>query len=113
MHEYSIVNSLLELCEQHARENEAKNVLKVSLSIGVLSGVEPELLRSAFETFKEGTICEHSKLDMVVEPITARCLACQKEFEVVDFHYVCPHCQSVDLQTLTGQEMHLMSLEME
>ena len=59
MHEYSIVQSLLESCEQHARENEAKEVTKVVVKIGVLSGVEPDLLQTAFDTFKEKTICHN------------------------------------------------------
>ncbi len=43
MHEYSIVQSLLESCEEHARTNNAKEVTKVIVKIGVLSGVEPDL----------------------------------------------------------------------
>ena len=61
MHEYSIVQSLLESCEQHARQNEAKEVTKVVVKIGVLSGVEPDLLQTAFDTFKEQTICHNAE----------------------------------------------------
>ena len=53
MHEYSVVQSLLESCEEHARQNDAKKVTKVVVKIGVLSGVEPDLLQTAFDTFKE------------------------------------------------------------
>ena len=52
MHEYSIVQSLLESCEEHAKSNDAKKVTKVVVKIGVLSGVEPELLQTAFEDRK-------------------------------------------------------------
>jgi len=58
MHEFSIVQSLLNLIENYARENNASSVSKVVVQIGVLSGVEPHLLEIAFNTFKEGTIAE-------------------------------------------------------
>ena len=60
MHEYSIVQSLLESCEEHARTNNAKEVTKVIIKIGVLSGVEPDLLQTAFDTFKEKTVCHNA-----------------------------------------------------
>lgn len=53
MHEYSIVQSLLEQCEQYVEANDASKVTKLIVKIGVLSGVEPDLLQTAFDTFKE------------------------------------------------------------
>ena len=53
MHEYSIVQALLEQCEHYAEENDAEKITKVVVKIGKLSGVEPHLLEVAFETFKE------------------------------------------------------------
>ncbi|MEA3371493.1 MAG: hydrogenase maturation nickel metallochaperone HypA, partial [Campylobacterota bacterium] len=41
MHEYSIVQSLIDSCEEHLKENNATKVTKVVVKIGVLSGVEP------------------------------------------------------------------------
>ena len=61
MHEYSVVQSLLESCEEHARVNEASKVTKVVVKIGVLSGVEPDLLQTAFDTFKEQTVCHDAE----------------------------------------------------
>lgn len=113
MHELSIVNSLLELCEEHAKENQATKVLTVKLAIGVRSGVEPELLRSSFETFSEKTICDGSKLEIDIKEVRARCDSCFHEFPVIDYRYICPQCDSVELTTTQGQEMHLISLEME
>ena len=63
MHEYSIVQSLLESGEEHAKQNEAKEVTQVIIKVGVLSGVEPDLLQTAFDTFKEKTICKTKSYD--------------------------------------------------
>ena len=56
MHEYSIVQSLIDLAEENARKNNAKKVTKLEIKVGVLSGVEIPLLETAFNTFKEDTI---------------------------------------------------------
>jgi len=113
MHEYSIVQSLIGQCEEQAQANEAKKITKVVVKIGVLSGVERDLLESAFETFKEGTICDGAEFVVHMQPILVRCLECEKESELKRYEYICPHCQSANLEVLDGEDMYLMSLEME
>ena len=70
MHEYSIVQALLErvIAEAHARR--ATSVHRLTIRIGELSGVEPELLATAYATFRERTICESAELDL--QTIAAR-----------------------------------------
>ncbi len=114
MHEYSIVQNLLDLVEENAKKNGAKNVSKVVVKIGVLSGVEPHLLRIAFDTFKEKTICEHAVLEMIVQPIVVKCGNCGKtsEFDKDRIFFECLECGSVDLDTIDGEDMLLLSIEM-
>lgn len=113
MHEYSIVQSLLESCEEHAKQNEAKEVTKVVVKIGVLSGVEPELLETAFNTFKEKTICHNALFVMNVQDIVIECLDCQTTSTLQKREFTCPKCQSINIDVKEGEEMYLMSLEME
>ena len=112
MHEYSIVQSLLESCEQHARENDAKEVTKVVVKIGVLSGVEPDLLQTAFDTFKEQTVCHNAEFVLNIQKITIKCEACNTESVLEKHEFQCPSCQSTNIQVIDGEEMFLMSLEM-
>ena len=113
MHEYSIVQSLLNQIEDVAKENEATKVTKIVTKIGVMSGVEPHLLEIAFNTFKEKTICDGAEFIMKIQPITIRCNSCQSESELDEVHYCCPECESVDVEVIDGEDMFLMSLEME
>jgi len=113
MHEYSIVQSLLNQIEDVAEENKATKVTKIITKIGVMSGVEPHLLEIAFNTFKEKTICDGADFVMKIQPITIRCNGCQKESELDEVHYCCPACESVDVEVIDGEDMFLMSLEME
>lgn len=53
MHEYSIVQSLMDSCELYCTNNNATKVIKVYIQIGEFSGVEPRLLQTAFDAFKE------------------------------------------------------------
>jgi hydrogenase nickel incorporation protein HypA/HybF len=113
MHEFSIIDSLLQLADEHARKNNAKKVTKLEVKIGILSGVEPELLKTAFETFKEGTICENAEFIMKIQPVVVRCRDCGKESELKKDEYRCPECNSGNLEIIDGEDMYLMSLELE
>ncbi|HFB67726.1 MAG TPA: hydrogenase maturation nickel metallochaperone HypA, partial [Calditrichae bacterium] len=48
MHEFSIVQNLLQLIETQAREHQASRVTRVVVKVGKFSGVEPHLLQTAF-----------------------------------------------------------------
>jgi len=113
MHEYSIVSSLLELIEEHAKKNNAKKVTKIEIKIGTLSGVEPELLKTAFDTFKEGTICNDAKFIMHIQSVVVECNNCKKTSTLSKDEYLCPNCKSGDIKIVDGEEMYLMSLELE
>jgi len=113
MHEYSIVQALLEQCEAHAKANDSTKVTKVVTKIGKLSGVEPYLLQTAFDTFKEKTVCDEAEFIMDLQDLKLHCNVCQKESEQSEVRYLCAHCQSTDVSVMDGEEMYLMTLEME
>lgn len=113
MHEYSIIQSLLDSCEENAKANDATKITKVVVKIGVMSGVEPELLKTAFDTFKEKTICETAEFIMNIQPILIRCNSCQSESILKKLEYCCPRCESIELEVLDGEDMYLMQLELE
>ncbi|WP_345972656.1 hydrogenase maturation nickel metallochaperone HypA [Sulfurimonas diazotrophicus] len=113
MHEYSVVQALLEQVEKHAAEHEAERVTKVIVKIGVMSGVEPHLLEIAFNTFKERTVCDGADFVMDIQPVTLTCRQCGSRSELEKVWYRCPACESLEVDVVDGEEMYLMSLEME
>jgi len=113
MHEYSVVQSLLEQIENIAQENDAKKVTKIVTKIGVLSGIEVHLLEVAFNTFKEKTIADGAEFVINVQAITIECAECQTVTELEAVEYCCPHCQSDKIKVIDGEDMYLMSVEME
>ncbi len=76
MHEYSLVEALVRRVEEEAARRGATAIHAVRVSLGELSGVDPELFRTAWETFRAGTGCERAEL--ALSPVAASwcCTAC-------------------------------------
>ncbi len=113
MHEYSIVQSLLDSCDENARANNATKVIRVVVKIGVMSGVEPSLLQTAFDTFKEKTICEEAEFIINMQNVVVKCHKCLSESTLAKLEYCCPKCKSAELDIVDGEDMYLMQLELE
>ncbi|MDR0408521.1 MAG: hydrogenase maturation nickel metallochaperone HypA [Campylobacteraceae bacterium] len=113
MHELSVVNSLIELCEKNAKTNSAKKIVKVEVKIGKLSGIEPHFLKLTFDTFKEKTICDGSELIINIQEVMIKCRSCKVESKVSNNEFICKHCNSNDIEVTDGEDMLLMRLEME
>jgi len=113
MHEYSIVQALLDQCETYAKANDAEKITRVEIKVGVMSGVEPHLLSTAFETFREKTVCDSAELVVQIQPIVVTCRNCHATSTLERAHYCCPQCESTDVRVDDGEDLLLMRLEME
>ena len=76
MHEYSIVQSLYDVVTAQARAKGAKSVHSLRVRIGEMSGVDPELLDTAWKTFRVRTICEDAPLDVEIVAAEWQCGLC-------------------------------------
>lgn len=113
MHEFSIVQALIESCESHAQSQQASAISRVKIRIGALSGVEPSLLATAFDTFKLEGMCREAVLEMEIEPLMLSCNECGFEGKANGLSVLCPHCHSPFTQVTGGEEMLLLQLELE
>ena len=113
MHELSLVAGLFEILEEKARDEEALRVTAVTLRVGKLSGVVPELLETAFETYKKGTIASRAKLCVEHIPLKVRCRSCGKETLADEPVFACSSCASQGLEIMEGQEVTLYRMEIE
>ncbi|MEZ4222933.1 MAG: hydrogenase maturation nickel metallochaperone HypA [Polyangiaceae bacterium] len=64
MHEYSVVEALIQRVAQEVAARGAQSVNAVKVSIGELSGVDRALLQEAFESLRVGTVCAGAKLEV-------------------------------------------------
>lgn len=114
MHELSIVESLIELCEENAFKNEAKSVQEIHVKIGRLSGVETDLFKRCFETFRENsTFCKDARLFIETAPLEILCLKCEQKSILEKNIFKCPNCESLEYKITQGEDLHLMRLVME
>lgn len=76
MHEYSLVQALLNRIDAEARSHGASSVHRIVVCIGPLAGVERDLFSSAFDVCREGTLCSGAELVITGEEVAWRCDAC-------------------------------------
>jgi hydrogenase nickel incorporation protein HypA/HybF len=76
MHEYSLVQELVVRVEAEAARRGAIAVHRLTVRIGELSGVDPELFQTAYDTFREGTICAKAPLALERVAATWSCPRC-------------------------------------
>jgi hydrogenase nickel incorporation protein HypA/HybF len=50
---------------------------------------------------------------MNIQPLTIECQVCKTVSELEKIHYCCPKCGSIDVKVVDGEDMFLMTLEME
>ena len=112
MHELSICQGLMTKVEQVALENEATSVETIFLSVGPLSGIEPPLLKQAFEISRLGTIAESAELEIQTGPIIVECSKCGASSEVRLYHLVCGSCGNWRVRVTQGEDLLLLSLEL-
>jgi hydrogenase nickel incorporation protein HypA/HybF len=111
MHEYSIALGLLDRVEREASARAAATVLRIELRLGELSGVEEELLRSAWELVCAGTVCAGATLDVVRVAARWRCPRCATEPPPGGI-LRCPRC-GVPAQLVAGDDLVLQRLELD
>jgi hydrogenase nickel incorporation protein HypA/HybF len=113
MHEVGIMQSALDIVEQHAQAAGAKSIHEIRLRIGQMTGVVPEALEHAFEVLKDGTMAQGARLVVDYVPTVCWCPRCQREFESPGMFCICPGCKVPSGDLRQGRELEIASLEVE
>ena len=110
MHEMSITQSVVELCEEHAQ---GRRVLAVALQIGALSGVVPDSIEFCFEACSKGTLLDGARLEIELIAGEGRCAQCGKVNPVETLFDPCPSCGAFGLELVAGEELRVKEIEIE
>ena len=113
MHELAICQALLSQVEDIARRNDAARVTRVTLRIGPLSGVVPELLESTFRIARRGTLASRASLSIEATSPRIRCGSCGREATVAPNRLLCPECGDYRTTLLGGDELLLARVELQ
>jgi hydrogenase nickel incorporation protein HypA/HybF len=111
MHEVSIVEGLIEILLDVARENGLSKVTRITLRIGEMRQIVPDALYFAFEAVGKGTIAEGAEIVINSVPTCARCSDCSNEFSVEEYCFFCPSCSSRNVSVIKGKELFVDSIE--
>lgn len=110
MHELSIAQGIVDICQQHA---DGRRVLAVTLEIGTLSGVVPEALEFCFEASTNGTLLEGARLDIDRVDAIGFCRGCDRTVPIDSYFDTCPACGASPLEVRSGEELRVKDLEVE
>ena len=106
MHELGIVVKVLEQVDQLAGEYEAEKILKVTMEVGEVSSIVPDLFTDAFDWAKKKTrFAQEAELEMIIIEGRTYCQACGETYKTVDHGKKCPHCGSYETYLLTGDQV--------
>jgi hydrogenase nickel incorporation protein HypA/HybF len=112
VHELSICQAMLTQVEGIAREHSAQSVTRITLRVGSLSGVDPELLRHAFPLASAGTVAEGAELCTETLPLRVHCRTCGAQTEAAANRLLCGVCRDYRTDLVSGDELLLASVEL-
>ena len=111
MHEYSIVQSLLNRVQDSLRGYDVRSVRTLRLRLGELSGVDGGLLRTAYELCTPGTLCDGAELVIEAVPARWQCPRCDRETPAGE-RLACPSCGG-SVRLVEGDEIVLEKIDLE
>jgi hydrogenase nickel incorporation protein HypA/HybF len=113
MHEFGLMQSVLENVEASAREAGAERVVEIRLVIGEMREVVSDAMEFAFEALAPETLSEGAQLVMTTVRPRSRCLECGHSYEHDRFHWACPSCDALATELLAGKELYIDTIEVD
>ncbi len=113
MHELPITQSILKIANDHANQSGATRVTDLYLVIGQLSSIVDDSIQFYWDIISKGTLCQGATLHFQRIPAKLLCLDCNKTYTLEGELMACPHCQSIRVQVVEGEEFRLDSIEIE
>lgn len=113
MHEISIAQSIIEIAEAKAREQNARCIQVIKIRLGEFTTVVREALEFAFEVARRETMAENARLEIESVPMLVRCVECGPVTDPVrEVCLICPEC-GLPLEVVSGEELRVEYIEVE
>ncbi len=109
MHEFSYIQSLIDVVEKEREEKKFRQVVRLKLAISSHLFHQSEEFIASFEKMAAGSCLEGANLELETISPKANCFSCVQEFEVTHYPPICPSCGECG-QLLPG-ECYLKELE--
>jgi hydrogenase nickel incorporation protein HypA/HybF len=110
MHEVGVMIEVVKTVENFARNNGVTKIQTLVLQIGELSSMIPKYIEECYPAAVDGTLLQDTELKIDILPGNAICHKCNKVFNLIENHNICPHCQSRDWEILCGKEFMIKEI---
>ena len=111
MHELTVISNIFNIILETAEENCLKTISGINLIIGKQRHLATDLMESAFNAVARNTIASGAVLNIKRIDIRMKCRECSNEFTVSENQYMCMQCGSGRLETLSGRDLLIESIE--
>ena len=112
MHELSIAVELVRVIRAELRAHHNARLKEALVRVGSLRLIEPLTLETCFEAAWDAPLAG-AQLRIEQIKASARCRKCDLEFPVEHNWFECPQCGETGSELLHGNELQLVSLEIE
>ena len=113
MHEISIIESILEVAEEKAREVNSPSIKVIKLRLGQFTNIARESLEFAFEVARLGTLAECARLEIEVVPMVLHCVVCNSRAQPTRaISLICAQC-GFPLKIISGKELQIEFIQNE
>lgn len=110
MHEMSITQGIIDICEKYAG---GRRVLSVDVEIGELSSVVPDAIEFCFEACSLRTRLEGARINIIRIPGGGKCLDCGADTPLTTLFGACQHCGGYQVKVVSGEEMRVREIEVD
>ena len=113
MHEMAVTQSILDIAIKHAEQAGASQILGINLVIGEMLGVVDDSLQFYFDFLSKDTVAEGAALVFDRRPAIYRCRECDTRYHPEDFNWICPACDALAFEVVSGREFRIESIEVD
>jgi hydrogenase nickel incorporation protein HypA/HybF len=112
MHELSIVESIIDIAEAGARDQNSGSIQVIKIRLGEFTTIVREALEFAFEIARQGTLAQHAVLEIEVVPMTLECVVCNAVTRPErTLCLICTQC-GFPLKVASGEELQVEYIEL-
>ncbi|MFN8373155.1 MAG: hydrogenase maturation nickel metallochaperone HypA [Anaerolineae bacterium] len=113
MHELPATQSILEIALRHAEKANATRITQLHIVIGELSSMIDDSVQFYWDIISKDTIAEGATLYFQRIRAQLECKICGEQFSIHQEGFICPSCNSPEVQVRYGEEFFLDSIEIE
>jgi len=113
IHEISIAESIVQIAEAKAREQNARSIQIIKLRLGTFTTIVADALQFAFEIARQGTLSRNARLDIEIVPMVVRCVVCEASTQPLrGVCLICEQC-GFPLEIVSGEELQIEYIEVD